>query len=304
MAARTRLEASSPGHPRLAGHGTARAESEHVMKTAFALLVPLGLPATAFAQVTTPVVPTPNDSTNATSPEIVRSQDEHRELPIVAYTYTAFGVPSRTLGMQGYGLGIIAAGQDSIASGGGTVWGSPIDRLTLVVDARRNLSRNFSPSAAAIFRLIGDGREGLTFGALGKFKIDGFAAGPRNDEIESEVELGALFSYASGGWCADVNAIAGRGTGDEGETDAEARLRLGRALGSSVRVGVDGQARIRLAGPQYLPNGRTWDFSAGPQVLVYMGNLFGSLTAGPTMTALLSTNIGWSAMLAAGGTTF
>src|SRR5258706_15532042 len=106
----------------------------------------------------------------------------------------------------------------------------------MCVDCQRNLSRDFAPSAAAFVRLYGDGRKGLTLGALGKFKIDGFGKGASGDEVESELEVGALLSLASTRWHLDANAIAGRGLGDEGEMDTEGRLRLGADLGSWMRV--------------------------------------------------------------------
>jgi hypothetical protein len=230
--------------------------------------------------------------------------ETRREPPIVAYTYAAHGAEAKTLGVHAYGLGMVAAGQDGALGGGGTIWGSPIDRLTLIVDGQRNLSREFSPSAAAIFRLYGDGREGFSLGALGKFKIDGFAGGPDGDEVESEVEIGGLVSYRGAPWYLDVNAIAGRGTGDEGETDAEGKLRFGRELGEHVRVGIDGQVRARLAGPRYLANGRTWDFVAGPQGAFSWRQFYGALTAGPTTMALVTKNVGWSAIVSVGGVAF
>jgi hypothetical protein len=70
---------------------------------------------------------------------------------------------------------------------------------------------------------------------------------------------------------------------------------------SSTRL--DGQNRFRLAGPRYLPNGRTWDFAGGPQIVAAAGNLFGSITAGPTTMGLVTSNIGWGVMTSVGGTT-
>jgi hypothetical protein len=227
-----------------------------------------------------------------------------RDPPIVAYAYSAHGTEAKTLGVHAYGLGMVAAGQDGTVGGGGAIWGSPIDRLTLIVDGQRNLSREFSPSAAAIFRIYGDGREGFSLGALGKFKIDGFAGGPDRDEVESEIEIGGLVSYRDAAWYLDANAIAGRGTGDEGETDAEGRLRFGRELGEHVRLGIDGQVRARLAGPRYLANGRTWDFVAGPQAAFDWRQFYGALTAGPTTMALATRNVGWSAIVSVGGVAF
>jgi hypothetical protein len=274
------------------------------MRFHLALLGLLALPTTAFAQATTPAVNPSDDSASTATAEATHDKDVRREVPIVAYTYTAAGASAKTIGVQAYGLGLAARGQDGVIGGGGAVWGSPVDRLTIVVDGQRNLSRDFSPSAAAIVRLYGDGREGLTLGGLGKFKIDGFGKGPDGEEVESEIEIGALLSIAAAGWHLDANAIAGRGLGDEGEMDTEGRLRLGRDLGSWARLGVDSQWRVRVAGPLTLANGRSWDFAAGPQFLAYSGNFFSALTAGPTTMGLVSENVGWTAMLSVGGTTF
>jgi hypothetical protein len=231
-------------------------------------------------------------------------KDVRSEIPNLAYAYTAHGASFRTLGVQVYALGLAAKEQDDAIGGGGAIWLAPVERLTLVVDAQRNVSRNFSPSAAGIVRLYGSGKEGLSLGGIGKFKIDGFAAGPTHDEVESEIEIGALLSYGYLGWHFDLNGIAGRGLGDDGETDAEGRLRLARDLGDWGRVGLDGQARARLSGPRDLPNGRTWDFAAGPQFLVQQGAFYGSITAGPSTMGLESKRVGLVAIATIGGTTF
>ena len=213
----------------------------------------------------------------------------------------ATGAPAKRVGAQGYGVGLAAEKQNGVLGGGVTVWGSPIDRLTLVGDAARNVWGNFAPSAAALFRIVGDD-QGWAFGALGKFKIDGFAAGPEKDEVESEIELGALLSFAKSRFHFDLNAIGGRGTGEDGETDTEARCRLGYDLGRFVRLGLDSQGRVRVSGPKFLPNGRTWDFAAGTQVMVAASHFFGAFTAGPTTMGLTSHAVGASAMLSLGGT--
>jgi len=273
------------------------------MKFRFALLGSLAFPATAAAQATASSVST-DDSASAAMADATRDRDVRREVPIVAYTYGAAGSSAKTIGVQAYGLGLAARGQDGVVGGGGAVWGSPFDRLTIIVDGQRNLARDFSPSAAAVVRLYGDGRRGITLGALGKLKIDGFGKGPGGDEVESEIEIGGLMSLAAAGWHLDANAIAGRGLGDEGEMDGEGRLRLGRDIGSWARLGIDGQMRVRMAGPLTLANGRSWDFAAGPQFLAYASNFFGAVTAGPTTMGLMSENVGWTAMLSVGGTTF
>ncbi len=225
-----------------------------------------------------------------------------RDIPLVAYTYSASGASFKTVGVQGYGIGMAARAQDSVIGGGGTFWASPLRRLTFVLDAQRNAARAFTPSAAAIVSVYAS--NGFSLGALGKFKVDGFAAGPDRDEVESEIEVGGLVSYDALGWYADVNAMGGRGTGDDGETDVEGRLRAGRAIARWLRLGVDSQVRARLAGPKYLPNGRTWDFVAGAQAIATNDAFFGSLTVGPTTTGLVTKNVGWTIVASLGGVVF
>jgi hypothetical protein len=229
-------------------------------------------------------------------------RDIRQTIPNVAYAYSAHGARARTLGAQAYGVGLTAAGQRGTLGGGVSLWGSPIDRVTLIGDGQRNLFGDFSPSFAIVGRLLG-ADDGWSLGALGKFKVDGFAGGPQRDEVESEIESGLLLSYAHAAWHLDANAIGGVGTGDEGEVDAEGRLRFGRDVGSLLRLGVDGQARLRVAGPRTLPNGRTWDFAAGAQALVGSRLFFGALTLGPTTTGTLTDAVGWHALLSIGGST-
>jgi hypothetical protein len=280
------------------------------MRSILALLACFTLSATAFAQTLPEPAPAPAPSGSApgdvgsADAQAAALKDVRREVPIVAYTYSAAGATAKTYGVQAYGLGLAASGQDAVLGGGGSVWGAPIDRLTIVVDGQRNLSKDFSPSAAAIVRLYGDGRQGLTLGALGKFKIDGFGKGPDGEEVESELEFGGLMSFASGGLHLDVNAIGGVGLGDEGEVDTEGRLRLGYDLGDWMRLGIDNQMRVRVSGPLTLANGRSWDFASGLQLLGYTGNFFGAVTAGPTTMGLVSKNVGYTALLSVGGTTF
>lgn len=257
-------------------------------------------PAPAPAATSTATLTSTNS--DATLPEL-SPRNVKNEVPILVYAYQAYGVSKGTVGAQAYGLGLGASGQKGILGGGVTVWGSPMERLTLVGDAQRNVLGNFAPSAAIVFRLLGTPGDGWSLGALGKFKVDGFTGGPTKDEMESEIELGLLTSYVRSGWHLDMNAIAGRGTGDDGETDAEGRLRFGKDVTQLVRVGIDGQARVRLAGPKYLPNGQIWDFAAGPQIMIGSKAFFGALTGGPATMGLLSPNLGWTVVATVGGAT-
>jgi hypothetical protein len=85
--------------------------------------------------------------------------------------------------------------------------------------------------------------------------------------------------------------------------DTEGRLRFGYDLGRLARLGIDGQVRVRVGGPKYLPNGRTWDFAAGPQLVIGSGSFYGALTAGPTTEGLLTNAVGFTSVLSFGGTT-
>jgi hypothetical protein len=265
----------------------------------FEIAFATALGAAFLATASTASADPPNDAPVA--PQV--SRDVKTEVPILAYTYQAYGSSAGGVGAQVTGLGLAASGQKAIAGGGATVWGSPIDRLTIIADAQRNFFGNFSPSAAVVYRFYGNANDGFSLGALGKFKVDGFAGGPQQDEIESELELGFLASYVQSGWHFDLNAIAGRGLGDDGETDAEGRLRFGKDLGQWVRLGVDGQARVRLAGPKYLPNGQIWDFAAGPQIMIGSKRFYGALTGGPATMGLSSSNVGWTLVASIGGST-
>jgi hypothetical protein len=238
-----------------------------------------------------------------TKPDATTKLDVRSAPPILAYTYTAWGSGAKTVGAQGYASGLVASGQDATIGGGGTVWGSPIDRLTLIGDAQRNVWGNFSPSFAIVGRILGKPDDGWSLGALGKVKIDGFASGPNKDEVESEIEIGALTSFSKRAYHLDMNILLGRGLGDDGETDTEARLRFGYDLGKLFRLGLDNQARLRIGGPKYLPNGKTWDFASGAQFMVGSSNFYGALTAGPATMGLVSENVGFSSVLTIGGTT-
>src|SRR5512140_2112604 len=72
------------------------------------------------------------------------------EAPTVAYAYSAHGASAHTIGAQTYGLGLAGRGDGhgAMVGGGISVWGAPIDRLTLVGDASRDSFGQFAPSAA------------------------------------------------------------------------------------------------------------------------------------------------------------
>jgi hypothetical protein len=244
------------------------------------------------------------DSAGDTAIELPAQTPANDASPIAVYTYRAGGAAAHTVGASAHGVALSSSGQKTTAGGGLTAWGSPVDRLTLVLDARRDvyLLDHFSPSLAAVVRLLGSPVDGWSLGALAKYKVEGFGTDP-NGDTESEIESGLLVSFARRGWHLDLNAIAGAGLTDEGEIDTEGRLRFGYDASEAVRVGADGQARWRLAGTGTLPGGRTWDFAAGPQIAIGSGHFFGLLTAGPTTMGITRAGVvGWNGIATFGAT--
>jgi hypothetical protein len=244
-----------------------------------------------------------DEGANAPPASVEPPRDAKQDVPVVAYAYSAQGAAPKTVGAFGYGLALAAPEQQAVLGGGATVWGSPIERLTLLADVPRDVSGRFTPSVAVTGRFYGDRGEGLSLAVLGKWKAEGFGVGPHGDEIESELEGGVLMTVSADRFHLDTNLLGGGALGGSGEADAETRVRAGIDVGRSVRLGVDGQFRLRVGGPKYLPNGRIWDFAACLQSIVGNQNLFGAMTFGPSTMGLLTDHVGLVGMLALGGTT-
>jgi hypothetical protein len=228
--------------------------------------------------------------------------DPRLAAPTVAFAYTVPDDRAGTVGALAYGSATTTSRHPTVG-GGAILFGSPIERLTLVGDFGRNGFGRFAPSAAALYRIVGRANDGFSLAGLAKYKIEGFGVGPK-DEVESELEGGLVASYAYGGLHADLNGVTGFGMGDEGEIDAEGRARVGYDLGSHVRLGVDGQARYRLHGTFQLPGNRDGDYAFGPQTIVAFGRFLAAFTAGPTSMGLIdgSRAFGWTSFLSIGGT--
>ena len=96
------------------------------------------------------------------------------------------------MGAQTYGLGLVAKGQNAVVGGGARVWGSPASNAwtIAIADAERTLGQFPRPAVALVVHASVTPTTAGSAGALGKFKVDGFASGPAHDEIESEIELG------------------------------------------------------------------------------------------------------------------
>lgn len=229
------------------------------------------------------------------------SREEHArrasqdEAPVVFVTHNARGTPARRVGASALGSATAAmAGQmqdESQFGGGFRIWGAPIDRLTLLADVQRRSSGEFGPAAGLQVRIWNNRQWAL--GGLGRYKAEGFA------ELEGEIELGMLGSYAAHHWHLDLNLVAGRGFEEE-ETDGEFAARAGYDVLPFLRLGFEGRGRYRLAGDARLSNGRAWDAFGGPQATLSLAHVFTSLWTGATSSGVVD-GVGWGTTLVVGG---
>ena len=240
------------------------------------------------------------DSPSASiSPEVAKRHSVSLDVPRVAYTDTAFGVGAATLGASGFGeaRGSASAGTQPHLGGGIRVWGSPIDRLVLVLDAqRRDSNDRFAPAVTVQVRILGSESEGWALGALGRYKTEGFAS------MEGEIESGILISASHLAFHFDGNVVAG-GDFDGKEGDGELLARAGYDVLPFLRLGAEGRGRYKLAGTTELPGNRNWDAFGGPQVFAFADYYFAAATGGPSTVGLVD-HIGWSVIATAGGVMF
>lgn len=221
------------------------------------------------------------------------------EVTRVAYTHTAFGASAMTIGGAGFGeaTGPFKGTERPHFGGGVRVWGSPIDRLTLLADGeRRETTDEFAPSASVQVRILGSRPEGWALSGLVRYKAEGFA------ELGGEAEFALLGSYARHHVHFDGNAIVGTAFEEE-ERDVEGLARAGYDVLPFLRIGGEGRIRYRIAGDITLPGGRTWDGIVGPQVLGHYNAFFAALTGGPSNVGIVD-KVGWAAIATVGGVAF
>lgn len=215
--------------------------------------------------------------------------------PVVLLTHLARGSSKGRYGASAIGSATFAVSGDvdseSEFGGGLRLWGAPIDRVTLLAEGLRSDTGELAPAFTLQVRILEN--QTWAFGALGRYKAEGFA------EIEGELEAGLLGSYAAGGLYLDLNAVAGRGI-EEDETDGELSFRGACEAFGPVRVGVEGRARYRLAGARDLSNGRPWDAVGGAQLTASFDQFYVGALTGPT-TVGVANGVGWSSMLTFGG---
>jgi hypothetical protein len=227
-----------------------------------------------------------------------RSRHLATDIPLVAYTTNAFGADAMTLGASGFGESRLSpSSKQAFANGGLRVWGSPIERIVLMLDAQqREENDQFAPTLTGQVRLLGSTRAGYALSLLARYKTVGFA------DLEGEAEGGVLLSVVRAGFHLDTNAIAG-GDFDGGEGDAELLARAGYDLLPFLFVGVEARGRYRLFGTHQLPGHRSYDAFGGAQAVAFAGHYFAALTAGPSTVGIVD-DLGWSAILNAGGVAF
>jgi hypothetical protein len=182
-------------------------------------------------------------------------------------------------------------------TGGARIFGAPVDRLSLVLEADRRVSGDFAPAASLLVRIAGDRPRGWAFSGLASYRAEGFA------EIAGELELAAAFSYARSGWHADSNVMVGVGF-EEREVDGELRLRAGYDVTPWLRAGLDGRGRYRLSGERALAGDRTWDATGGPELIFGARPLFLALAGGPSTVGVARGSIGFTTTATLGGALF
>jgi hypothetical protein len=218
-------------------------------------------------------------------------------VPVLALTATAFGGAARR-----YGAAAVATATSALSGatraesqwgGGVRLWGAPWERVTISAEAMRRDTGELAPSLALQVRLAGSPTGAWAFGAMGRYKAEGFA------EVEGEVELGLLASLAARGWHCDLNVVAGRGF-EAQETDGEALLRTGYDVLPSLQLGIEGRYRARLTGDASLAGGKSWDLVGGPEVIASLDRFFGVLMAGPTTVGVVD-GVGVAGLVSIGG---
>jgi hypothetical protein len=189
--------------------------------------------------------------------------------------------------------GTVAPVSSDAIQSGARIWGSPVDRLTIVLEVNHRPFSATAPSATVAARILGSRAQGWAVGAMLSYKTDGFA------ELAGEIEGGVLLSVERRGFHADTNFVFGGGVEEE-ELDGEWKFRAGYDVNRFVRIGVDGRMRYRVGGDTLLPGKRLGDALGGPEVLFGYKNFFLSASGGPSTVGVKS-GLGWTTALTVGG---
>jgi hypothetical protein len=189
-------------------------------------------------------------------------------VPRVGGIESAFSMRAGTAMLALEGQGTFASRQPAQGEGGMHIAASPIGRLTLQGFVGRGRDGRWAPTAGAHVRILGEQARGFALGAMARYRTEGFT------EAGGEAEAGLTLGFKRSGLVLDANALAGVGVEEKeaGESDAEFAGRAGYDVASWVRLGVQGQGRRRLTGDRVLINGKTWDASVGPVLMLGVGD--------------------------------
>jgi hypothetical protein len=249
----------------------------------------VSLPAAAWAAP-------PGSDTTAPPPAAPAPINDARDVtPVVGYGVSAFGAARMSAGAAGY-VGVLYGQPNpdgttgkTLPQGGARIWGSPVDRLTIMFEVDRRDFSAAAPSATVAVRIFGDRASGWAIGAAATYRAEGFA------NIAGEIEGAVLASFSRYRLHADLNGVFG-GALTEREMDAEVKLRLGYDVTPWLRIGGDSRFRMRVGNGKFLAGGRSYDAVGGPEVTFGYKNFFAAISGGPS-TVGVAKGFGW------GGTT-
>ena len=201
------------------------------------------------APVVAPAPAQPASKAEATSPSSqAPATVAADEIPRIGVVESAFG-SSRGVVFAGL-QGLAVSNSDEHAHAGLLLGGSPLSRLTLYGLFGRDGKGNFSPSVSAQFAVLGGAREGYALSLLAQYKAEGFT------EAGGELESGLFAAFRRHGWYVNLGALVGfgleeegeeaYGKEEEGEVDAEGKLRVGYEVLSALRLGVVARFREQL----------------------------------------------------------
>lgn len=227
-----------------------------------------------------------------------RPQDARTIVPVIGYGMSAFGAAPMSAGTQGY-VGMLY-GQPNpegtagklVPQGGARIWGSPVDRLTLLLEVDKRDFSAAKPSATVAVRIFGSRKVGWAIGAALTYRTEGFA------NVAGEIEGALLASFSKYGFHADLNGIFGAAV-SEREMDAEVKLRLGYDVTKWLRIGADGRFRMKVGDGKNLAGGRSYDVVGGPEMVFGYKYFFAALSGGPS-TVGVAKGFGWGATTTVG----
>lgn len=159
-----------------------------------------------------------------------------------------------------------------------------------------NEAGKVTPAVSLRWQFLSQASAPLDASALVRFKSVGF------EKDESEVEASANFGRTFGRLLLVANGVIGKGLGEEGALDVEARTGAGWRFSDVFQLAVEGRFRTEVALEEEAPapdKGREYDALAGPTASFHVSDFYmqlmagygvprGNLNAGPVALAFVS----------------